>query len=209
MKSRFQWTAALTLSALAIFALAIPEGHSHCDTLDGPVVMEARTALDQGELTPVLKWLRPDDEAEVRAAFELARAVRGESEAARRLADTYFFETLVRVHRAGEGAPYSGLKPAGAVDPAVALADKALETGDAGALVDELSAALEQGIHSRLETVRERRAHMSESVEAGRRYVEAYVDYVHYAEGLHQVIARASGGHAAAEAAGSPQQHPH
>jgi hypothetical protein len=32
---------------------------------------------------------------------------------AKALADRYFFETLVRLYRAGEGAAYKGLKPAG------------------------------------------------------------------------------------------------
>lgn len=46
---------------------------------------------------------------------------------ARQLADMHFFETLVRLHRAGEGAGFTGLKPAGRdLGPAIPAADKAL-----------------------------------------------------------------------------------
>jgi hypothetical protein len=43
-----------------------------------------------------------------------------------------FFETAVRLHRAGDEAPYTGLKPAGPDwDPFVPRAEKAIETNDA------------------------------------------------------------------------------
>ncbi len=103
--------------------------YAHCDTLNGPVVKDARRALEKGDIKPVLKWLIEDDEKEIRIAFQKTLSVRTKGAEAKELADMYFFETLVRVHRAGEGAPYTGLKPSEAVDPAVALADKALESG--------------------------------------------------------------------------------
>ena len=78
---------------------------AHCDTLDGPVVADARTALAQGNVAPVLKWVRPADEKEIRTAFARTTAVRNLSPEAEILADLYFFEALVRIHRAGEGAP--------------------------------------------------------------------------------------------------------
>ncbi|MGH8640573.1 MAG: DUF6448 family protein, partial [Burkholderiales bacterium] len=85
----------------------------HCDTLDGPVVTLARKALETGNVNHVLPWVRPEDEPEIRRAFDHALAVRKLGCEARDLADRHFFETLVRVHRAAEGAPYTGLKPAG------------------------------------------------------------------------------------------------
>jgi hypothetical protein len=84
---------------------------AHCDTLDGPVVQTARTALEKGDITPLLKWVRVEDEKEIKDAFEKTLAVRRKGAEAKELADMYFFETLVRIHRAGEGAPYTGLKP--------------------------------------------------------------------------------------------------
>jgi hypothetical protein len=94
---------------------------AHCDTMNGPVVAAAQTALRAGDVTPVLKWVRKEHEPEVRAAFARTLKVRATGDDARQLADVYFFETLVRLHRAGEGAPYTGLKPAGSeIEPAVA-----------------------------------------------------------------------------------------
>lgn len=116
-------------SAFLTALLCLPLlAYAHCDTLDGPVVQTARESLEKSDITPVLKWVQVKDEKEIRAAFDKALAVRAMGPEAKELADMYFFETLVRIHRAGEGAPYTGLKPGAAVDPAVALADKALES---------------------------------------------------------------------------------
>ena len=105
------------LLALTILANS-QSAYAHCDTLDGPVVKTARVALDKGDITPLLKWVRPSDEKEIRDAFEMTLAVRAKGGKARELADIYFFENLVRIHRAGEDAPYTGLKPGVAIDPA-------------------------------------------------------------------------------------------
>jgi hypothetical protein len=115
---------------------------AHCDTLDGPVVEAARHALAADDVTPLLKWVPIDDEQLIRTAFQNTMAVRKLGGQARKLADMYFFETLVRIHRAGEGAPYTGLKPGAEVDPAVALADRALESGSADKLVGVLTDAM-------------------------------------------------------------------
>lgn len=95
--------------------------------MDGPVILAARAALEQKDITPVLKWVQKDDEGQIKAAFTRTLAVRAKGPEARDLADQFFFETLVRIHRAGEGAPYTGLKPAGTpVEPAIEAADKAI-----------------------------------------------------------------------------------
>lgn len=180
---------------------------AHCDTLDGPVVGDARTALATGTVTPVLKWVRAEDSAAITTAFNQTLAVRKLSPEAKTLADNYFFETLVRLHRAGEGAPYTGLKPEGAVDPIIVIADKAITDGKADPLVAEVTAVVTQGVRERLDRVIEARKHMNDSVEAGRVYVAAYVEYVHYIEALHQVAA----GTAAHDAinGGTPEGHDH
>lgn len=168
---------------------------AHCDTLDGPVVQTARIALEKSDITPLLKWVRADDEKEVRVAFQKTLAVRVMGAEAEELADLYFFETLVRIHRAGEGAPYTGLKPGGAVDPAVALADKALETGSVDKLVAVLTKAMADGVRERFQHASETRGHADDSVAAGREFVEAYVIFTHYVEGLHATIIKGSGAH--------------
>ncbi len=174
---------------------------AHCDTIDGPVVQTARIALEKGDVTPLLKWVQTGDEKEIRIAFQKTLAVRAKGAKAKELADMYFFETLVRIHRAGEGAPYTGLKPGEAVDPAVALADKALETGSVDKLVDVLTKAMANGIRERFQHASETQEHADDSVAAGREFVEAYVLYTHYVEGLHAVI-KGSRGHHDEEAGG-------
>jgi hypothetical protein len=169
--------------------------YAHCDTLDGPVVNEARMALAAGNVTPLLKWVTSDEEDNIRAAFEHTLAVRKLSDEARAIADMYFFETLVRIHRAGEGAPYTGLKPGTIVDPAVALADKAIVDGSVEKLATVLSKALNHGITSRFDRVIQTRKHADESVAAGREYVEAYVQFTHYAEGVHALVKRGASHH--------------
>jgi hypothetical protein len=170
-------------------ALLLPgPAAAHCDTLDGPVVSDARTALDQGDITPVLKWIRAADEPILRDAFAKTQAVRKVNADARALADTYFFETLVRIHRAGEGAPYTGLQPAGSVAPVILKADQALEKGSVEELAKTIASHAEAGIKERFRHALEAKKHAQESVVAGREYVAAYVTYVHYVEGIVQAV---------------------
>jgi len=157
---------------------------AHCDTLDGPVVKEARASLDKGDITPLLKWVKQENEKEIREAFAKTLAVRKQSKEARELADMYFFETLVRIHRAGEGAPYTGLKPGEAIEPVVQEADRALETGSADHLVKFVTDAAAKGIREKFAHAKETKKHADKSVEAGREFVEAYVSFTHYVERL-------------------------
>ncbi len=179
--------------------------YAHCDTLDGPVVQTARIALEKGDVTPLLKWVQADDEKEIRVAFQKTLAVRAKGAEAKELADMYFFETLVRIHRAGEGAPYTGLKPGEAIDPAVALADIALESGSVDKLVDVLTKAMANSIREHFQHASETQDHADDSVAAGREFVEAYVAFTHYVEGLHGII-KGNGGHHGEAAKGNGGQ---
>jgi hypothetical protein len=176
--------------------LLVPRGASaHCDTLDGPVVNAARAALESGKLEPVLAWVQPGDEAELRSAFASARAVRKGGKDARELADRWFFETVVRVHRAGEGAPFTGLKPAGTPDPAVAAADRLIAGGEPKQLEELLDHAVREGLHAHVARLKKERP-PADDVAAGRRWVAAYVPFVHWAEGVYAAAAGAGGAHA-------------
>ena len=191
---------------LALGLLAPVSARAHCDTLDGPVVLTARKALETGKVNPVLAWVRPQDEKEIRAAFARTLAVRKAGAEARDLADTWFFETLVRVHRAGEGAPYTGLKPAGQdLGPAVPAADEAIETGSPEAVEKLLVAAVRSGLHERFHEVQARKP-PADDVAAGRAWVEAYVPYVHYVEGVYEAAQGKAGAHA--EPAAEAHAHP-
>src|SRR5512147_306426 len=168
-----RYASALALAALSL-TLVPRTALAHCDTLDGPVVKDARVALDAKDVTPVLKWVSPAKEGAIREAFQHALGVRALGPEARALADRFFFETLVRVHREGEGAPYTGLKPAGtAVDPGIAASDTALETGSADVLVKLLAAEVDKGLRHRFTEAAEARRHAAESVEKGREFVAA------------------------------------
>ena len=158
-----RWAAGIgSVAALAMILVLATAGRvlAHCDGLDGPVVTLARQALAKGDVKIVLPWVAAEKEAEIRKAFDLAVAVRSKGEKERELADTYFFETLVRVHRAGEGAPYTGLKPAGRdLGPAIPAADKALETGDPEELLKLVNGKVHDGIHKYFVAAREKKAH--------------------------------------------------
>jgi len=182
--------------ALASLFIATSQAWSHCDGLDGPVVTAARAALEKGDVNRVLIWVRDEDEAEIRSAFDETMIVRKLGPEAQALADRYFFETLVRIHRAGEGAPYTGLKPAGRdLGPAIPAADKAIQRGSVEALTQLLTEQMQHGLHSYFKAVAERKDFALDDVPAGRAYVEAYVPFIHYVERLYEAAARASDGH--------------
>lgn len=185
--------ALLTLVGLLIWATAglfIPASvEAHCDSLDGPVVNAAREALESENVDLALVWVRPEDESEIREAFDRTLMVRETGDEARALADLWFFETLVRVHRAGEGAPYTGLKPAG-YEPSegIAAADRALEQGSVDALASQLSEQVTAALVERFERASALRDYAREDVEAGREWVHAYVEYIHFVERFHETV---------------------
>ncbi len=163
---------------------------SHCDTMNGPVVKDAKLALATGDVTPVLKWIKKEHEPEIIASFEKTRNVRTKGIEAQNLADMYFFETLVRIHRAGEGAPYTGLKPEGThVDHSIEQADKAIETHNIDNLVQKMTADIASGMTRRFNKLVEAEKHAHHSVDAGRDYVAAYVEFIHYIERIQQASA--------------------
>lgn len=176
------------LFIVMLISLSMTAG-AHCDTMDGPVVKAAKIALEKGDVTPVLRWVKKEYEDEVRSAFKRTLEVRMKGTDARELADMYFFETLVGLHRAGEGEPYTGLKPAGTpIEPIVLAADKALETGSSKELTELLTSAAEKEIIIRFKHAVEAKKDIEKSVDAGREFVEAYVEFVHYAEQLFESI---------------------
>jgi hypothetical protein len=187
--------------------LMVPLAIAHCDTMGGPVVQDAQQALETGNIDLVLKWVRPDDEAAIRKAFEQTLEVRKLGPKAKEMADRYFFETLVRIHRAGEGVAYTGIMPAGAeVEPGIEAADQAVATGNGDALAKDVSGHIARTIRERFARVIDAKRHMNESVAAGREYVEAYVAFIHYVEKLHQ-LASGEGDHHGDNGSAKPHQH--
>lgn len=184
--TRIPSVAAATALVLMLFGVPV---QAHCDQMDGPVVTDAREALEAGDVTGVLKWIPAQNEQEVRAAFDKALVVRKQGREAWELADRFFFETLVRVHRASEGAAFTGLKPADTpVSPAIARADAALEQGTVEDLATGVADAVEKSIREQYEATSKARAHRDENVEAGREFVAAYVPFVHYVKRVHETV---------------------
>ncbi len=186
-------TAAITLSLTALVFATPGRALAHCDTMDGPVVQAAQRALKERNADLVLRWVQKPAEAEIKQAFERALGVRELGGKAQELADQYFFETLVRVHRAGEGATFTGVKPAGTdLGPAVEEADRALESGSVEKLITQVTSEAAAGIRRRFADAREKKVYAGHNVEAGREFVAAYVEYVHYAEGLYRAARSAT-----------------
>ena len=175
----FLLVAVTTALALIIYNYAA----AHCDTLDGPVIQDARKALETKDITPILKWVKQKDEKAVRAEFAKALNAKGKKNAD--AAENKFFATLVKIHRAGEGASFSGLKPAGEVEPAITEADKALASGSADVLIKLVTDDVANGIRTRYEHAAATYKHKDESIEQGREFVEAYVAFTHYVERIH------------------------
>lgn len=186
-----------TLFTLLMILMLLPSpATAHCDGLDGPVVTLAKKALETGNLNLVLPWVPKDGEPEIRRAFDHTLSVRKLGPEAKSLADTFFFETLVRVHRASEGAPYTGLKPAGLdLGPAIPAADKALDSGSIDSVEKLLTDAIRKGLREHFHAAMSQKKFTSDDVAAGRRYVEAYVPYVHYVEGLWEAATKSAKGH--------------
>lgn len=168
----------------------------HCDSLDGPVVRAAAQALATGRVESILPFVPADGEAEVRSAFDRTVAVRGTSAEVGDLADRWFFETVVRVHRAGEGAPYTGLKPAGLdVGPVIPVAERAIGTGSADELVRVLVDVVAEEVKDRLDRAMALKAHADDGVPEAREYVEAVLGLQVWSHKLYlAALASAHGG---------------
>ena len=99
--------------------------------------------------------------------------------------DMSFYEEVVKLHRAAEGVEYTGIKSGQIeVSPVIETADEAIVKGDAGALTKMFAQNLKNDIQGRFDKVMEKKKNMDKSIAAGREYVAAYVEFIHYIEVL-------------------------
>jgi hypothetical protein len=188
-----RWTAkeesvTVRIATLIIAVALFPTiAFAHCDTLSGPVVADAKQALATNNVTPVLKWLKDDNEPEVRQLFERTVKVRQLSPEAQQLADRFFFETVVRLHRAGEGAPFTGLRSENP-EPVIQLTDEALSGGSPENLLKALNSHLKSELTKKFDSAKAAKSQSGTSVQAGRKYVAAYVELTHYVERIHGAV---------------------
>ncbi len=182
--------------ALGAAVLSPTLANAHCDTMNGPVVKAAQKALESNDVNLVLIWVQPQDEAVIREAFARTVAVRTVSPEVKNLVDMYFFETLVRIHRAGEGVAYTGLKPADTeVEPGIVAADEALEKGSVEEMMGRLKEAIDHGVRRQFEAAMKKRTFDASNIAAGREYVKAYVEFIHYTERLFNATSAPVEGH--------------
>lgn len=184
------------VALLCVWAVSAPAS-AHCDTTRGPVVTAARAALDAGDPNLVLHWVRPEDEAAVRTAFQQTLEARSLGPAAKSVADRYFFETVVRIHRAGEGAPYTGLTD-DEPEPIIGATDRALETGTPEELEKKLVNVVRAGLAERFAAARAAKNFQPGDVTGGRAFVAAYVPLTHWVEGVFTAATVTSEHHASA-----------
>ncbi len=180
----------ILIIALLFSGLILPnQAEAHCDSMDGPVVLAAKEALETGNVNPVLIWVNEEQEDEIMQSFRNTLDVRDENEQVREMADMYFFETLVRLHRESEGATYTGLKPADTdFGPVIPAGDHALETGSLKELRDLIVREFEANLHTYFDEMMNAKEFDKNDVKAGREFVHKYVEFMHYANPVYKAV---------------------
>lgn len=177
-------------SFLLAFALILTSisGFAHCDSYDGPVIKDALKALDQNNVQLVLKWIEPQQEAEIITLFDKTYSLKDQDKEVYALVEKHFLETLVRLHRETEGEPFTGLKPAGSMTPLVEMADNSIAEKNVEKVIKTVTDHLEQVLRERYATVAKLSKTKDDSVEKGREYVHAYVQYTHTLEFIEHLL---------------------
>ena len=170
------------------FALGATRVMAHCDAKNGPVAMDARKALSDVNFETVAIWVGQEQHKELHAAFDQAIDVYQMGDKAKELAEQYFMETAVRLHREAEGMTYTGLKPAQPLPKDIAKAERALDTGNLEPVTDMLTAEMKQKMQHLLKKARMAKQNKDKSLVAGRKWADAYVKYVIYVHGLYKTI---------------------
>lgn len=169
---------------------------AHCDSYDGPVIKDAEKALETNNVNLVLKWVTNEQEKEITTLFQKTYELRNGDKEVYKIVEKHFFETLVRLHRETEGAPYTGLKPAGTTKQIIQMTDKALKENNVEDFLLKLNNHIDKVVREKYEKVSKLDKVKDNSVEEGREFVAAYVDYTHTVEAIHDIIEHGSGSHA-------------
>ena len=177
-----------TILLAMVFMLTSISGFAHCDSYDGPVIKDALTALDNNNVELVLKWIDAHQEQEVIALFNKNYNLKAGDIEVYTIVEKHFLETLVRLHRETEGAPFTGLKPAGSMTPMVEMADRSIEINSMDEVSKTVTTHLEEVLRERYAKVMELSKTKDNSVEEGRAYVHAYVEYTHTLEALEHIL---------------------
>jgi len=183
----------ITLILISIITISSQKSFAHCDSYDGPVVQDAYKALETNNVNLVLKWISESQETEIVSLFNKTYKLKTGDKEIYEIVEKHFFETLVRLHRETEGAPYTGLKQAGTTKKIIVMSDKAIESGNIDNLLKNFNDHIEMFIREKYNQVLALEKVKNESVEKGRAYVKAYVEYTHLLEGIHDMIEHRAG----------------
>lgn len=178
----------ITLVFILVTFIFIGKVSAHCDSYDGPVIKDALSALESNNVNLVLKWISNEQEKEITDLFNTVYTLKNQNKEIYALAEKHFLETLVRLHRETEGFPYTGLKEAGHIKPIIKMSDDALENHKPDQLIVSLTNHISEVVKEKYEKVSQLQPVKENSSLIGRQYVEAYVDYVHTIEALHDII---------------------
>lgn len=184
---------AVVFGALLMLFTTTP-AFAHCDSYDGPVIKDAVQSLETNNVDLVLKWITVDQEQEIISLFNKTYHLKQSDPEVYAIVEKHFFETLVRLHRETEGAPYTGLKQAGTTKPIIQMTDKALSEGNIDGFLAELNSHIDKVVKEKYQKVAELDQVKNASEEQGRAFVEAYVNYTHTVEALHDIMEH-GGGH--------------
>jgi len=168
--------------------ISVHTAQAHCDRVNGPVAKDATEALSTEEFQRAAIWVGEEQTEELRNAYEQSLEAYQQGGAGKDLAKQYFLETTVRLHRQAEGFPYSGLKKAQPVAEDIATAEKALETGELQPVLRLLTRQMEEQVEYLFNNTRAAADNRNESIEAGRKWADAYVRYVIFVHGLQRNI---------------------
>ncbi len=186
--------AKITLLMGAMMFLSAPT-FAHCDSFDGPVIQDAYKALQKEEAMYVMKWITADQEAEIKQLFDKTVQLKNEDAEIYSIVEKHFLETLVRLHRETEGAPFTGLKPAGSTTPIVQMADQSIANRNLKPLINDLGEHIQHVITDKYAKVMALEKVKDNSVEEGRAYVNAYVEYTHTLEAMEAILSHGGGHH--------------
>ena len=180
---------------LTFFCILLPlaPALAEKDALINPVIRAGQRAIEVEDARPALIWVRAEDEDEIRQVFTDTMNARKAGTDARRIAEMYFLETLVRIHLRAESRPYTGMEEMGPPSRVVLAADEALDKDSLKDFSGSITEAVSTGIRERFDKVMSKKKYMDNSVEAGREYAAAYVDYIRYLEALDSVVTSNSG----------------
>ena len=187
-KTTMMKMAGILVMMLMFVTFTAKQSYAHCERENGPVAVAAKEALKSEDFSKVAIWIGEEQEEELKNKFRQSLSVYHKGGDSKELATEYFMSNAVRLHRAAEGMPFTGLKPAQAAAKDIQVAEKALKTGNLDPVMDMFSSKMEDEAQKWFQKALEAKKNKDESVKAGREWADKYVKYIIYLHKLYQKI---------------------